>query len=366
MKLSHRDFRPQKRSKFVSQPPPHKPILRILLLAVFGAIVYLKFDSFISLNFIQKILHRTKGSISANQNQTVAAIAGEWIWSKDSLNLDFTCANFPLETCLAEKGKIDFAAEPSQTNRENTESQIKSRLRSLLKKMEIQWKEKPKNNLKVQLVGSRDITDSPIDWKFSAISFQGIKDKVNIIISQEQGKEKFCLGSYCLDEEKFQSPLEKYSLIQDLEEHTDSNRNPISHFTLDQSQEIPVHQIIHPISKGMIISFQSKPLLIKLYHGHGLFSYYSGNFLPKKGLQIKTMVNLQDTLGHLEKSIPISSSDTSGSSTNSATLPDSSRNFTSSLLGNLSLQVERNGQFINPTEFLNLQIQMEEKGSHAP
>ena len=48
MSLSRRDFRPSKRTRFVAGPPRRKPVLRILLLAGFGALVYLKFDSFVA------------------------------------------------------------------------------------------------------------------------------------------------------------------------------------------------------------------------------------------------------------------------------------------------------------------------------
>lgn len=57
MKLSHRDFRPQRRSKYVVQPPKRRPTLRILLLAVFATLVYLKFDSFVSSKVFQTLAH---------------------------------------------------------------------------------------------------------------------------------------------------------------------------------------------------------------------------------------------------------------------------------------------------------------------
>ena len=55
MKLSHRDFRPAKRSRFVGLPPHRRPALRILLLGAFGILVYYKFDDFLASRAIKAL-----------------------------------------------------------------------------------------------------------------------------------------------------------------------------------------------------------------------------------------------------------------------------------------------------------------------
>ena len=309
MKLSHRDFRPQRRSKYVSQPPTRRPTLRILLLAAFGAVVYLKFDSFVSSRIFQvirnpQLLRQTlarPGRLPEPLPATPAASAASLKWSADSSLVDLDCPSSRIESCIASVQALG--------------SEAAGQLRALINKGAIRWELVPTKGLSARFRKTEATREDSLGWRVQSVGLSSDKGTVTITAMEPDGIIRYCNSGHCLDESTPAPPFAKYQ-------------------RLDRPLDRPPQWFIRPIGgpffhsilPGRIVEIFSPTKSVKIYHGRNIFSIYAGFSELRPNLRPGTMVDMNDTLGSVGRD---------GDS-----------------LGSLGLRIEKDGLFVDPIAFL--------------
>ena|GEM_PF-3758113 len=113
MRLSHADYRPGKRPRFVPSGPPRRkfPLIRIVLLLALGVFVYAKFDDL--WNGVRSVANpvtlwnKITGSGEATASGSVDGKAGRLIWSADSSRVSLECAGGLTKDCCEHLGRAD-------------------------------------------------------------------------------------------------------------------------------------------------------------------------------------------------------------------------------------------------------------------
>ncbi len=311
MKLSHRDFRPQRRSKYVSQPPTRRPTLRIILLAAFGAVVYLKFDSFVSSRVFQvlrnpQLLRQALARPGRLADPTPAnlplAAASSLKWSADSNEADLDCASQGIDPCVNAGQALGPEALGS--------------LRSLINKAAIRWEVVATKGLHARFRKSGPTREDSLGWRIQTLELASDKDVTLISATENGGLIRFCSAGRCLDESTPEPPFAKYQGLDGAERPPQWVIQPVG------------SPIFHPVLPGKIVEILSQSKSVKIYHGRNIFSVYAGFSELRPDLHPGSMVNMNDTLGSVEHD---------GES-----------------LGSLKLRIEKDGLFINPIAFLGV------------
>jgi hypothetical protein len=325
VKLTHRDFRPLRRSKYVAQPLKRRPTLRILALAALGIAVYLKYDSVVNSRFFQNLRQPRRlvdamlpmlygGAVPA------AVPAAEGLaWSADSALVDADCRDTVVTICL-DRWQTSLGSETIGT------------LRGILAKASMQWDVEPAHGIKARFIRALETADPPEgpspSLELSRLEILGGKESLVLEHPAGDGAAAFCDKRRCLDSNPPRMPFARYRITEKSNPAgPESPRPPGSILSL-----IPLEGIkANPILRGRVVEVptESEPdQWLKIYHGADIFSYYRG--LSNLGPAIKpgAMIESGETLGQV------------------------SANGDSA--GVLDVRIEKAGVLIDPREFLGI------------
>lgn len=376
MRLSHWDFRPKKRRKYVvagsvedrSAPPRKRPTLRILLLAAFGVLVYWKYDSFIRSPLAQTLLHpgilwqKTAAFLAMPTAPTSAATTAET--SPDSLWMRWTCASSKQDSCV-----------DSWTGLEPGE---KGRLRSLLWKTRLRGNLPAPDSFSAAYRRNSGVTQGPeasaaegaypdpassLSWRLEHVKLSaGGRELALAPLIDGAGTESFCLreegsplGSQALC---LAGPEPRSPLVQSDPPRLIQERPPVIAF-------LPAgNRPVHPVLPGKVMDLPPvEGGWLKLHHGGTLFSFYSGFAMIRPGLQAGSMVDTRDTLGFsgspdstavsAVEGISIGAAGTDTGIVAAANVAAATANGVHAADG-LHLRIERDGSPVDPMAFLGL------------
>ena len=322
MKLTHRDFRPLRRSKYVAQPLKRRPTLRILVLAALGIAVYLKFDSVVNSKLFQNF-RQPRRLVDAMLHQgpadsTIAPAAG-LAWSPDSSRLDAECGDAIVETCLSRW--------QSTLGKETIGS-----LRGVLAKASMQLDAEAAQGFQarfIPVVVSADPLEG-LSASLELIRLEIRRGMASLVLERPPGDAlaPFCGKQGCLDATPTRMPFARYRITEKTDSATpESNRPPGPMLSL-----VPLSgPKANPILRGRVVDIPTAMdpgRWVKIYHGANLFSFYRG--LSSLGPAIKTgaMIESGEILGQV------------------AANGDSA--------GILDVRIEKGGILIDPFEFLGI------------
>ncbi len=286
MKLSHRDFRPQKRFKYVAQPSKRRPTIRILVLVAFGVLVYLKFDSVFSSKIAQSVLHPGRlftGLKNPSDRLAVTpnVIAGTQTspnpslnlrWSTDSLQVDLLCPTDNVKECLRSAQGLD--------------SSLAGNLRGLIHKVALQWNRTPLKGFSVHFISDTASRDTPIRFALQSLEFMSSEGPLILNRKVTGTSNQYCSARSCLDDLTPQLPIWDFHGLQSTLQHPVGVR----YTALAPS-------VFHPMLAGQVVFIDSQAQRLKMYHGHNIFSDYAGSIKLSLNLKVGSKVEAQDTLG---------------------------------------------------------------------
>ncbi len=337
MKISHRDFRPPRRSKYVTQPLKRRPTFRILLLAGIGLAVYLKFDTVVSSRAFQS-LRKPKEIISAfsrigNGAPERHADPIALKWSVDSGGAEADCPSARLDSCLRGLAGMDPEALGS--------------LRAAIQKVEWQWDAAPIAGFSAHFLRN----DNPLDLlhpketalELSRLDLPTAKGILQLI--RKPGKEPapLCTADRCLDEVHPQTPFTHYRSAASLPlVSADQDRIPGAVFIPEEGASAKA------ILPGRVIALPKhmEQDWLEIYHGANLFSFYRGFSRLRAGLKAGSRVGIEDTLGFL--SAPADSA---------AGIPRDGR-----VEAGLEMRIVKDGSSVDPIAWLEAEAQSEHTG----
>jgi hypothetical protein len=331
VKLSHWDFRPSRRSKYVSPPPRRRPTLRILILAAFGILVYLKFDSFLASRaflylrhpgWVREVFARY---FPGETRPGPSAFPGRWLWSGDSSQVELICESDPVDVCLEPfpplgPEKMAFLRSLIYKARVQLDIPSLSGFSAVLQKKspEVAYPGQAPDSLELERLELRSSVAGlnhagQGHWVFSAYTSGSARTGSDI---------RYCMADKrCLDDFR---PALPFGRLQRLESAREES-GPALHL-------IPWREpVFRPILPGRIVETPyagARGNRVKLYHGRNIFSYYRNFAALKPGLVAGDFLEDGDTLGFV-----------SGEG-------DSLRH--------LSLQIEKDGVLVDPGDFLGL------------
>lgn len=346
MRLSHWDFRPRRRKKYVtpgsgdgrSGPPRGRPTLRILLLGAFGVLVYLKYDDFIRSPLIQglrepeKLWRETVARLRAPEPTAPSAASLPQV-SPDSTRWEWRCASRNQDSCVSAFVGLDSAQRGS--------------LRAALLKVRLGFAFPDPSSFAAlfhraypplaSLGRSDEPALAPADGETSPLRLVGLdleseeRSLRATWLPDSLGHGRWCQGlprsqapaSPCLEPALPRPPLRPAPAAA-----LEPVRPPVLAFAL------PARAPVHPVLPGRVVSpGVAGAGWVKLHHGGGLFSYYSGLDSLRAGLRAGDRVAPEDTLGF-------------------AAAADSARPEGPD--GRLRLRIERDGSPVDPMAFLGL------------
>lgn len=346
MRLSHWDFRPRRRKKYVtpgsvdgrSGPSRGRPTLRILLLVAFGILVYLKFDDFVRSPLIRdlrdpvRLWRETTARLRAPEPAAPTAAARPRV-SPDSTRWEWTCATGAQDSCLSAWIGLDSAQRGS--------------LRAALFKVRLGFdfpepsgfaalfhRPPPRSALPGRPDGPvlAPADEEDRDMRLVAIELEAEGRRLSAVWTVDSlGRGRWCEGpprsrasaSSCLEAPTPRPPLRPAPAAS-----LEPVRPPVLAFA------VPGRAPVHPVLPGrVILPGVAGAGWIKLHHGGGLFSLYSGLDSLRRGLRAGDAVTPEDTLGF-------------------ASAEDSTRPLGPD--GRLRLRIERDGSPVDPQAFLGL------------
>lgn len=322
MKLTHRDFRPLRRSKYVAQPLKRRPTLRILALAALGIAVYLKYDSVVNSKFFQN-LRQPRRLVDAMLHQGAVAAgvpAAEGLaWSPDSSQVEAECRDTVVTTCL-DRWQAGLGPETIGA------------LRGILAKASMQLDVEAAHGIKARFVRAPETAD-PQDGpspSLELIRLEILGGKESLVLEHPAGDPAapLCDKRRCLDSNPPRMPFARYRVTEkSIPPGQVSQRPPWAILSL-----MPLDGLeANPILRGRVVEVPAEPgsdHWLKIYHGANVFSYYRG--LSNLGPAIKSgaMIESGETLGQV------------------AANGDSA--------GILDVRIEKAGILIDPREFLGI------------
>jgi hypothetical protein len=322
VKLTHRDFRPLRRSKYVAQPLKRRPTLRILVLAALGIAVYLKYDSVVNSKVFQN-LRQPRRLVDAmlHQGPAVAAVppAEGLAWSADSAQLDAECRDAVVAACL---NRWQSSLGPETVGS----------LRGVLAKASMQLDVDADHGIKARFIRAAETAD-PLEGPTASLELTRLEihgGKEILVLEHPPGNAtaSFCDKQRCLDSNPPRMPFARYRITEKSDSaEPEFPRTPgviLSLVPLDGPK-------VNPILRGRVVEIPAvmdAGQWVKIYHGANVFSFYRG--LSSLGPAIKTgaLIESGETLGLV------------------AAVGDSA--------GVLDLRIEKGGIFIDPMEFLGI------------
>lgn len=308
MKLTHRDFRPLRRSKFVAQPLKRRPTLRIILLAAIGITVYLKYDTvvrskaFKSLSEPAKLWHamlHEEGALAPT------LISGAGLkWSLDSSFLEAECGG-SAAACL--ESWSGLGREPVGT------------LRAVMEKARIQWNADADNGFTAKFTriaaAGEPMDGKPADLELSRVELRGARNVLTLERSDANRPSAFCVegigreSGKCLDERRTQLPFARARIGIPGAGADSGLAGGAGHGTMEAmaGEEGRVMRVfslagpsVRPVLAGRVVAVpDSLPSdqWVKIYHGENTFSWYRGFSALRSGIAPGVMIGTDDTLG---------------------------------------------------------------------
>lgn len=287
MKISHRDFRPPRRSKYVAQPLKRRPTLRILLLAAIGMAVYLKFDTVVSSHAFQS-LRKPGGPFAAFFQkgkppvETAAAPTG-LRWALDSSAVEAECTGPQIDSCLDRWNGLGSDAVGT--------------LRAAIYKAKAQWEADATGGFMARFLRVAKEADllnpNRSVLELARLDLRGAKATVSLSRDPGKNPSPLCAQDRCLDALHPQPPFARYKPVRSA--HPDNAaeaRIPEAAFiSLDGGAA-------KPIMPGRVMEMPAPgEAWMKIYHGENIFSYYRGFTQVRPGLKNGSRVGTDDTLG---------------------------------------------------------------------
>jgi hypothetical protein len=321
VKISHRDFRPPRRSKYVIQPLKRRPTLRILLLAAIGVAVYFKFDTIVSSKPIRKLgepggplagLFRMERA-SAASDPGGPSVAVGLRWSSDSSSVEAVCDGPQAASCL-ERWRGGLGEEALGA------------IRASLAKAAVQWSLKAESGFTAGFRRERaQGLPGGADSAFALVRLELRNPQATVEIKRVPGG--LCAEERCLDEIHPQAPLARFRHSGPAPARGGSRVPEATFFPVDGAFAAK------PILQGRIMRIPSDSAggWMEVYHGGTLFSYYRGLATLKPGLAVGSVVGPEDTLGSMAPG--------------------------SDSLEGLELRIEKDGLMVDPIAFIGLQAE---------
>ncbi len=351
MRLSHWDFRPKQRRKYVAAGTadghngPRRTALRILLLAAAGGLVYLKYDDFIQSPALQKLRNPDSLWQAARERvrpwlplgvakapPSVPATASE------AGRLEWTCASAKRDSCLEAwalpsemaRGAVRAALRKAQTRTGFPElsgfSAVFQRVPQEIAASE-SWE-----LTRVVLVAG----DRTLDWAS---------------LPDGTGALRWCAHRagnpvHCPAESDPRPPVRRFASAE-----LRAERPPVL------GLRVAADEAVRPVLPGRILDLPRGPEgWLKVHHGGTLFSYYSGFARLQPGLAAGLPVDEGDTLGFAgppqsalpASAIPHDPAAPSADTVVVAAIP------ASSLESHLLLRIEKDGSPVDPQAYLGL------------
>jgi hypothetical protein len=343
VRLSHWDFRPKRRSRFVAVGSAagrsgslwKRPGLRIFVLGAFGVLVYLKYDDFVQSALLQS-LNRPgelwKTGVEKVRSRIAPPPPAQYrgAYSADSLAREWSCTASEGISCISLWSGL--------------EEEEKGRIRAMVGKARLAWGAPETSGVSALFrrfspmssrEGSLPLESAEMSsredgkpWRLSRIRLDWPQGGLTVApYIHPDGTERLCrvqsgMRGDCLGIRRPRPPLKvSQSPAPSLE------RPP----TLDFAA--PAGEIVHPILPGRVAALPAdSDGWLKLHHGGSLFSYYAGLEHAGTGLDVGAPVRADDTLGR-------------------ARVPDSS----AAAPITLRLRIERDGSPVDPVAFLGLE-----------
>jgi hypothetical protein len=291
VKLTRRDFRPERRSKYVAQPLKRRPTLRIILLAALGVAVYLKYDSVINSKAFRN-LRQPRRLVDAmlGKDQPAPPVRVEGLaWSPDSSAVEADCRMADLEACLG--GWQGLGREPSGA------------LRAEVEKAVVRFGTDASNGVLARFVRAPDAADPLAKGaerlQLVKLELRGAKE-TRTFERPVASAASLCEGERCLDAVRAQAPFARFrsAAFSDLESSDpESARAPVASLTPLEGAAV------RPVLRGRIVEAPAdgSPALpgqwVKIYHGENTFSYYRGFASLRPSVRAGAMIEAGDTLG---------------------------------------------------------------------
>lgn len=288
MKHSHRDFRPPRRSRYVSRPPKRRPTLRILLLGLLGLAVYLKFDAVVRLPFWKSF--RNPGAwLSARMHPATLAPSPSPVvlnWDNDSAHVKAAC---PIQPSLCLGAGFPLGPEPA------------GQVREILGKAEALWDAHANAGFTATFARSRDLASAESHWDLERLELPGAPRPLRLDRDASRGEAVFCAEGRCLDDLRPRMPLAVFRSTRELRlpaETTDPGlpreSAPAVRFQAANGAGVT------PILRGRVIAIPAAGDSLgwlELHHGRNLFSFYRGIARMGASVRAGALVEPGDTLG---------------------------------------------------------------------
>lgn len=290
MKLSHRDFRPPRRSKYVTRLPHRRPTLRIVLLGLLGLAVYLKFDAVARLPFWKTFRHPGEWVSARLHRQDPAPVPCPVVldWERDSSRVNAVC---PVEASLCLGTGFPLGPEPAGLVRE------------ILGKAEAQWQARAVAGFAAGFVRNQDLASTESHWELTRLELRGPAKPLVLERDPSRGAAAFCADGRCLDDLRPRPPLSgirstrgRNLAMAPSDPGLPIAPSPAAVFSAANGTGVM------PILRGRIVSVPAEGDTsgwLKLHHGRNLFSYYRGFARMGDSVRAGTMVEAGDTLGWL-------------------------------------------------------------------
>lgn len=341
MRLSHWDFRPKQRRRFVASGTfdgrpgsRRKPALRILLLLSLGLLVYFKYDDVVQSGWVDRLrepgeLWKEAMALLPGSGKAAAPSASP-VYSPDSTAQEWTCAAPAQDSCLAA-----WTALPAAD---------RGALRALILKARLKLGLPPPSGFHALFLrtpaadpGAAAVTP----WKLGRLILETGNRTVTLSPVSDPG------GTWCSQDDPgsasgacLAAPLPSPPLAGRSERV--ASRPPEAAFPG------PAGRAFGPILPGRIVEWPAGAGWIKIHHGGSLYSYYSGVASPAPGVAVGSRVEPGVALGFTAglDSASAAAQPASGEGLLAAGVPSRDRGEA------LRLRIEKDGSPIDPSAFL--------------
>jgi hypothetical protein len=286
VKLSHRDFRPPRRSKYVTRPPKRRPTLRILLLGLLGLAVYLKFDAVARLPFWKTFRHPGEW-LSARMHPPAPAPAPSpalLAWESDSSRVKADCPG-EASSCLGP----GFPLGPEAAGQ----------VREILGKAEAQWETRAQAGFSALFARAPDFPPSEPHWELTRLETRG--PGRSVLEKDPSRGGAFCAEGRCLDEIRPRAPLSAFASARERSLPVESSDPGLPAAPAPAVRFAAANGAgVVPVLRGRIVALPAAGDTagwIKVHHGRNLFSYYRGLARLGSSVRAGAMLDPGDTLG---------------------------------------------------------------------
>lgn len=290
MRLSHWDFRPKHRRRFVASGASdgrpgsrRKPAFRILLLLSLGLLVYFKYDDVVQSGWVDKLRQpgelwkEAKARLPGSGEASPPSAAP--VFSPDSTSQEWSCASSAQDSCLA-----SWAALPAAE---------RGALRALILKAGLDIGLPAPSGFHALYLRTPAVETGAAEepaWKLARLVLETGDRSVTLApMPVPGGGEAWCTvdaagPANCLAKPVPAPPLSGPSGRL-------ATRPP------EISFPGPAGRALRPILPGRIVAWPAGPGWVKVHHGGGLFSYYAGVASPAPGVSVGSKLGAGATLG---------------------------------------------------------------------